>query len=225
MKARSKTRRSRSEGKREHLVEAGKRVIFRDGIWNVTTRKIAEDASINLATIHYHFANKDELLVAVFDDMLDAIRASAQRDFPKPSTLSARIEESVLRSWDYSQTNMAGQFMQTELTIYALRNGMKSLAERQLQEFLAIYRKLFTEATDVMGRDDLNIEDLCRFIVAGLNGILSQHFVDPDDSRSAEACRKLAYFAQRFPLTRGRVPLTALTLKTPKPRKRAADKS
>jgi AcrR family transcriptional regulator len=225
LKTQSKIRRPRSEAKREHLIEAGKRVIFRDGIWNVTTRKIAEDASINLATIHYHFANKDELLVAVFDDMLDAIRASAQRDFSKPGTLAARIEESVLRSWEYSQGNMAGQFMQMELTVYALRNGLKSLAERQLQEFLAIYLKLFNEATDVKGRTDLDIEALSRFIVAGLDGILLQHFVEPDESRSSAGCRKLAYFAQRFPLTRGRVPLTALTLKTPKSRKRAADKT
>lgn len=225
MKKVSKIRRPRSEGKRELIIEAGKRVIFRDGIYNVTTRKIAEDAGINLATIHYHFANKDELLIAVYDDMLDAIRASARRDFATPSTLAARIEESVRLSWGYSQDNMAGQFMQMELTVYALRNGLRSLAERQLQEFLAIYRILFTEATDVEGRTDLNVEDLSRFIVAGLDGILLQHFADPDVPRSAEACRRLAYLALRYPLTRDDVPLTALTLKKTNPGRRAAGKT
>lgn len=212
MKNRVDIPRQRSEGKREQMIEAGRRVIFREGIWNTTTRKIAEEASINLATIHYHFANKDALLVAVYDEMLDSLRSQVRTDFPDPSTLAERIERVMQRTWEYSQENMAGQLMQAELTLYALRSGLTDLAERQSQEYLEIYSRVFRGASDVTGRADLDIDGLSRMLIAGTDGILIQHHAEPDNARSAEACRKLAYLAQRYPLTPPPEELTALSL-------------
>jgi len=214
--------RPRSPGKREQIIEAGRRVIFEEGIWNATTRKIAEVAGINLATIHYHFANKDALLVAVFEDMLATIRAAARRDFAAPSCLAERIERVIAVSWDFSEQNMSGQLMQSELTNYAIRSGLTELAARQSQEYLDIYSGVFREATDVRGRTDLDIDGLSRLIIAGTDGILVQHFAEPDNQRSREAFRKFAICAQRYPLTGGRSPVTALDLGAPRGRRRAA---
>jgi AcrR family transcriptional regulator len=212
VKKRVDIQRTRSEGKREQMIEAGRRVIFREGIWATTTRKIADEASINLATIHYHFANKDALLVAVYDEMLDALRVQVRRDFPEPSTLAARIERVMQRTWEYSKENMAGQLMQAELTLYALRSGLADLAERQSQEYLEIYLRVFRGASDVAGCTGLDIDGLSRMLIAGTDGILIQHYAEPDNARSAAACEKLAYLAQRYPLTPPPDALTALSL-------------
>lgn len=211
--------RRHSEGKREQMIEAGRRVIFREGIWNTTTRKIADEAAINLATIHYHFANKDALLVAVYDEMLDALRQQVKSDFPEPSTLAERIERVMQRTWEYSEANMAGQLMQAELTLYALRSGLTELAERQSLEYLEIYSQVFRGASDAVGRNDLDIEGLSRMMIAGTDGILIQHHAEPDNARSAAACRKLAYLALRYPLTSPPEPLTALSLSASAPRR------
>ena len=219
-------KRPRSRGKREQIIDASRRVIFEEGIWNATTRKIAEVAGINLATIHYHFANKDALLIAVFDDMLQNVREAALRDFVTPSSLTQRIERVSSVSWEFSEQNMPGQLMQSELTLYAIRNGPAGLAARQSQEYLDIYSTVFREATDVRGRTDLDIDGLSRFIIAGTDGILVQHFAEPDNLRSREAFRKLALCALRYPLTGGRKPLTALDLGAPRGgRRRAAIKA
>jgi len=77
-------------------------VIFREGIWNTTTRKIADEAGISLATIHYYFANKDELLVAVYEEMVSSIRNASTEDFAAPGTLAERIEGVVDRTWQFS---------------------------------------------------------------------------------------------------------------------------
>lgn len=206
-------RRPRSPGRREQIIEAGRRVIFAEGIWNATTRRIAEVAGINLATIHYHFANKDALLVAIYDDMLETIRAESRRDFATPSPLAERIERVIAVSWEFSQRNMEGQLMQSELTNYAIRNGLGELAARQSQEYLGIYSRVFREATDVQGRTDLDIDGLSRFIIAGTDGILLQHFAEPDGRRSGEAFRKLAICAQGYPLTNTGPQVTARELK------------
>jgi AcrR family transcriptional regulator len=206
-------RRPRSPGRREQIIEAGRRVIFAEGIWNATTRRIAEVAGINLATIHYHFANKDALLVAIYDDMLATIRAESRRDFAAPSPLAERIERAIALSWDFSQRNMEGQLMQSELTNYAIRNGLDELAARQSQEYLGIYSRVFHEATDVQGRTDLDIDGLSRFIIAGTDGILLQHFAEPDSRRTGEDFRKLAICAQGYPLTSASPTVTARDLK------------
>jgi AcrR family transcriptional regulator len=203
----------RQEGdKAREIVDAGRRVIFREGIWNTTTRKIAEEAGITLAAIHYYFANKDELLVAVYEQMLAAIRASAVEDFAQPGTLVERIEGLIDVSWKYSKKNMEGQLMQSELALYALRNGLPSLAARQSQEYLDIYVRVLRSASDVAKREKLDIAGLARFIMAGTDGILAQHLAEPDEGRSERACAQLARVALSFPLTSGPKPITPLTL-------------
>jgi AcrR family transcriptional regulator len=206
--------RRNSASKRKLIIEAGKRVIFREGIWNATTRKIAEEAAINLATIHYHFSSKEALLIAVFEDMLHSVRASARADFDRPSSLAERIDRAVTLSWEYSERNLSGQMMQSELTLYALRTkGMAWLARRQLEEYLDIYSAVFRGASDIAGYRSLDLKGLSRLVVAGIDGILLQHYADPDASRSLSDCKKLIYLALRYPLSKGVEPITALGLR------------
>lgn len=208
-------RRHNREKTRE-IMEAGRQVIFREGIWNTTTRKIAEEAGISLATIHYYFANKDELLVAVYEEMLSSIRHASAEDFAAPGTLAERIEGVVDRTWEFSQKNMDGQLMQTELTVYALRNGMRTLAARQGHEYLDIYVRVLKSASDVVDRTDLDIEGLAQLLLAGVDGLLVAHTVEPDNARTARSFRSLAQVALHYPLTSGKKPLTPLTLPAPK---------
>jgi AcrR family transcriptional regulator len=201
-------------------MEAGRRVIFREGIWNTTTRKIAEEAGISLATIHYYFANKDELLVAVYHEMISSIRDASAEDFAAPGTLTERIEGVIDRTWQFSEKNMDGQLMQAELTVYALRNGMRALAVRQGQEYLDIYTRVLESASDVVGRTDLDIEGLSRLVLAGIDGLLIAHTVEPDRARTASGFRNLAHVALHYPLTSGKKPLTPLTLPALKPERK-----
>lgn len=202
-----------SDAKRAHIVDAGRRVIFRDGVWSATTRKIAEEASINLATIHYHFKDKESLLVAVYAQMLESLRESVRIDFEKPSTLAERVRRTIFLSWEYSKANMSGQLMQSELTAYALRReGLEWLARRQFDEYLALYAGVFRDAIDVRGRTNLDIEGLSRIILATTDGLLIQHFVKSDMEISSKMFQKLTVIALRYPLTDGATPLTPLTL-------------
>ena len=213
-------RRPKSHGKREQILEAAKRVVVREGIWNTTTRKIAEEASVNVATIHYHFEDKEALLFAVFERMIAAIRGQAREDFKEPGTLAERIERAVMISWDYTEKHWADQFLQAELTLYAVRTaGAAWLAQRQHEQFVAFYMDIFRGASDVGKRRDLDIEGLSRMVIAGIDGLLQQHFACPDAARSKYDCRQLTFLALRYPLTKGAEPLAALSLDQGTPRK------
>ncbi len=102
--------------------------------------------------------------------------------------------------------------MQAELTIYALRNGMRTLAVRQGHEYIDIYARVLKSASDVAGRTDLDIEGLSQVLLAGIDGLLLAHTVEPDKARTARRFRSLAQVVLHYPLTSGKKPLTPLTL-------------
>src|SRR5215469_1182658 len=54
--------RKSAKDRREELTEAAVRVLVRDGVTGATTRAIAAEAGVALATLHYCFSSREELL-------------------------------------------------------------------------------------------------------------------------------------------------------------------
>ncbi len=62
--------RIRQENK-ERIVEAAERVFARNGFRGSTTARIAEEAGLPKANVHYYFGTKEELYRAVLDEIID----------------------------------------------------------------------------------------------------------------------------------------------------------
>ena len=52
---------------REEILEAARVVLTQTGYEKITTRRIAEAAHVNIATLHYYFGNKEALLTEALD--------------------------------------------------------------------------------------------------------------------------------------------------------------
>lgn len=52
---------------RQALLDAGELILLRDGITGWSTRRVANEAGVNQALVHYHFETIDGLLVAVLE--------------------------------------------------------------------------------------------------------------------------------------------------------------
>ncbi|MHA1538232.1 MAG: TetR/AcrR family transcriptional regulator [Alphaproteobacteria bacterium] len=63
-----KTVKRRQTNRREILLEAAARRFVEDGYTAASMRDIARDAGMQPGSIYYHFASKEELLVAVHED-------------------------------------------------------------------------------------------------------------------------------------------------------------
>jgi AcrR family transcriptional regulator len=209
-------RRKYSEGTRGKILDASEKVVVREGIWSTTTRKIAAEASINVATLHYHFDNKETLLYALFESIIAAIKEVVRDDYPEPTPLAERIESTFIWSWQAMELHLKEQVLQLELTLYAVRTAEASwLGKRQYDEFVALYVAILRGASEVSAKNSLDIEGLARFLICGLDGVLLQHLADPDSTRSLGLIRKLIHLAQRYPLTApggSGEPATALSL-------------
>jgi AcrR family transcriptional regulator len=210
-------RRLHSEGKRESILDATAKVVVREGIWGATTRKIAQQASVNIATLHYHFESKDALLLALFESIIGAIRIVVQDDYPEPTPLADRIAVTFLWSWEAMMANLQEQILELELTLYSVRTEQVAwLGKRQYDAFVGLYREVFEGATEVADHDGLDIEGLSRFVIVGLDGVLLQHLADPDATRSMATIRTLIHLGQHYPLTDPAAPggpVTAISLK------------
>lgn len=64
--------------RRRALVDAAVRVIARDGVAGATTRAVVAEAGMKLASLHYAFDSREELLEAVIADVTDRERAAAE---------------------------------------------------------------------------------------------------------------------------------------------------
>lgn len=67
------------EARRQQLVGAALRAVHARGIVDLRIRDVAEEAGVATGTVHYHFKDLDELLVAIHEEAVDRF-VSARRD-------------------------------------------------------------------------------------------------------------------------------------------------
>ena len=71
---------------KEKILHATIDAIVKNGIQNVTTRVIAQEAGVNNAALHYYFGTKEQLLEA-FLPGLDSINPDFSRDWIRASLM------------------------------------------------------------------------------------------------------------------------------------------
>jgi len=67
-----------AQDRRQQLIDAAIRVAEREGIAATTTRRIAAEAGARLATVHYCFRSKQELLEGVLSAIITELSEAAR---------------------------------------------------------------------------------------------------------------------------------------------------
>ncbi|HEY6426460.1 MAG TPA: helix-turn-helix domain-containing protein [Acidimicrobiales bacterium] len=63
---------------RKALLDAGEELLISKGMAAITTRKVAEQAGVNQALVHYHFGTIEELLLAVLERVSVQVKERSQ---------------------------------------------------------------------------------------------------------------------------------------------------
>jgi AcrR family transcriptional regulator len=63
--------RTKSDVTRAQIIQGALQALEKTGVIGTTTRSIATEANVQLATLHYHFESKSTLLVAVLEALID----------------------------------------------------------------------------------------------------------------------------------------------------------
>ena len=191
--------RPNSDGRREQIVNAALQVMIAEGVYHATTRKIAEAAGVNVATLHYHFHDKEEIILSVMGVLASNYRSTLEERFAAPQSLHDRIEDLLTFIWGEIERAPGEQLVLQEMTLYVLRIPQAAhLAAEKEHEIKQLYADCLARSSDVTAGDAPRIAELSNFIYACFVGILNQWLATGDTSLLLKTTAQLVRAARNM---------------------------
>jgi AcrR family transcriptional regulator len=171
---------------RSAIVAAAIRLMAREGVGAASTRRVAAEAGVAQATIHYVFGTKTELYRGVLEAVSENLVKAVQAGLEPQSQWAEQAEGAARAVWEITEADPSTALLLVELTAYALRHDeLRDLAE-------GLYDNYQRLAEDVVGiliaASDrelrIPLEEVARLAVAGLNGVVLSYLVHGDRDRS-----------------------------------------
>lgn len=175
-----------AEARRAEFINAAIRVMAREGLDHATTRRIAEEAGAPQGIFHYVFRDKTELLAAVIGAVTEQVDQVLREAVDPRKGLAAAISDALQAFWRHVLADDGLQLMQYELVIYCRRTpGLEWLASWQYERYSASAAEVLAEAAghDAAG-PAIPLDQLTRFLVAAVDGLVLQYTVHHDAERS-----------------------------------------
>ncbi|OBF11262.1 TetR/AcrR family transcriptional regulator [Mycobacterium sp. ACS4331] len=164
-----------SEERRQHFIDAARKIIQEDGLAKATTRRIADAAGAPLGSLHYCFRNKEELFEAVSHSFGDeGLSVAASNVAPGMGALKAAGE--ILRTFAHwvgeTQNAQVGEF---EFLSWAMRSEQnKEIPRRVYTRWVNGLRDILESAATGGDDDDLDLDRLARLLLALTDGFNMQ---------------------------------------------------
>ena len=182
--------------RRRQLVDAALEVAIAEGIANTSVRRIAERAGVALGVVHYAFEDKDELIAALAERIVDELLTAAAEGLAVPETtdVSTTLRAALDGLWRTIEATPDEQLLTYEITTHALRTpGLRAAAERQYAVSHLAASALLQLAAQASGATWLDpIDELAAMALAMVDGVTLRWLVDRD---AAGARRRLDAFA------------------------------
>ncbi|MFD6054695.1 TetR/AcrR family transcriptional regulator [Agromyces sp. NPDC060279] len=178
--------------RRSALIEAALRVVSREGLAQATTRAIVAEAGMSLASFHYAFESRDELV----DELIGTVVARERKAVAPEELIAAAdegaslaelVEAGLLRYFEHLRADPEHEQAMLELTQYALRSPERHpLAVAQYERYAELVVEALDAAAELTGaRWRLPVEHVARVLVAFTDGLTLTWLVDRDDAAAA----------------------------------------
>jgi AcrR family transcriptional regulator len=163
-------------GWRAQIIDATMRLIGREGIAALSTRKIAREAPIHLATLHYRFGSKDDLLLAVLDAATSAmIGALIAVDGRPGGGLRTALVESFTVLCALLDRDPAVPLVRCEVLLYAGRRpAQHASAFQQQQRFLDALQACYRLACAHGELSPIAFDELAAAVGSSIDGLALQ---------------------------------------------------
>ena len=196
--------------RRAQLVSSALEVAVAEGITATTVRRVAEQAGVALGVVHYCFADKDELFVALATQIVDDLTAAAAGAlvFDGGSDLATALHSAVDGLWATIEAAPGEQLLTYEITTHALRApGLREVATRQYAVSHAAAQGLLELAAAATGAEwSRPVGELAGEVLAIVDGVTLRWLVDGDgEAARARLASYVAYLTtQAKPVRRRR---------------------
>lgn len=169
---------------RREILKAAEESFAASGFVGATTRQVANRAGVNVATLHYHFGNKERLYRAVLDEAVSGEIAASERS----GSPVQRLTDVVETLWDFARTRPA-------LSRLSLLHRLAGPAARDGGAYEPLddprARLLSKTIADIGVKGAYGSDDAARFVLVLMDGALvAARNGDGAEAPSPEASRR-----------------------------------
>jgi TetR/AcrR family transcriptional regulator, regulator of biofilm formation and stress response len=179
-----------ADARRAELLQAALRVMSRDGIAAGTTRAIVAEAGMPLATFHYCFRSRNELLRELIT-LVTTMERQAVTDAMTPSGGDFRetLRQALRGYVGHLAANPGHELFLFELNHYALRTPeLHDLADEQYRRYYETATAILEAAADLSDMEwKVDLPVLARFVVTLIDGATTTWLADRDTDATLAA--------------------------------------
>jgi AcrR family transcriptional regulator len=171
---------------RSAIVAAAIRLMAREGVGAASTRRVAAEAGVAQATIHYVFGTKTELYRGVLEAVSENLVKAVQAGLEPQSQWAEQAEGAARAVWEITEADPSTALLLVELTAYALRHDeLRDLAEGLYDNYQRLAEDVVGALIAASDRElRIPLEEVARLAVAGLNGVVLSYLVHGHRDRS-----------------------------------------
>ena len=174
------TPQTRTQEVRKRLIlDAAERCIMAQGIEGITMRSIASEAGINLASLHYYFVNKENLLTSLISQKFLDYGSKFTSSLADADTPGEKIESVVSFLKKSILEDKSTYILLFEYLPHASRNTkIRELLRTSYKEFRSSLERLFDASLKKRNKSGVDTEILSSFVVSLIDGMWIQLFLD-----------------------------------------------
>ncbi|GAB3712236.1 TetR/AcrR family transcriptional regulator [Nocardiopsis oceani] len=167
------------QARREQVIKAASETVARVGYANTSLSRIAEQAGISKSVISYHFAGKDELLVRVAEQFIEAAGEHMTARISAEPTASGQVRAWISGQVEHFGAHRTGFLAMSDIiTNHRSPDGSRHFAdslEEEVEELSGILRR-GQEEGEFRGFDPRGTATIILFSV---DGLLTAWAMDP----------------------------------------------
>jgi AcrR family transcriptional regulator len=169
-----------AEDRKEQLISATVKLMRREGVQSVTIRAIAKEANAPLATAHYCFSNKEELMEAAAEAWFKNLSRFSS-GVSVHLGLRKAVEQVADGYWRALEEEPESILSEIELILWATRNaGVSPLAAKIYPAYEVELGNIFSSAAQSAGDEcSLKFDALVRIFLMIYDGAAIQYMTDP----------------------------------------------
>lgn len=188
-----------AEVRRQRFIDAAITVIAREGVDGATTRRIAEEAGAPLATLHYCFQTKENLLWAVFDEVAESVRVDLEERVAPGQSVASLAVQLLTETLLSALARPAANRTQLEIWLWAERNDPQA-ALRLYDVYVEVMKERLRGARSPLPEDE--VETVARVVLGLVDGLNNQLIAHGDETLvrreiGTAAAMLEAYFRRR----------------------------
>jgi len=171
-----------ASARRIALLQAAFRVIAAEGMGAATTRAIVAEADMSLASFHYAFTSRDEMMRELIGHVIENQAVAAFESLRFGADIRTAVRDGLQAFFEVVVADPGHEQVMFELMQYALRTPeLVELPKEQYAGYrFAVAGLLETAAADTGVTWLLPVDDVARMVVAITDGITLAWLADRD---------------------------------------------